>query len=295
MSGTILVGVDASSACNAAIRWSVERASSTGNRVLLLHVIDDEWGMIGEQFEYELHPTAERLLVEKADFARAIDATVDVSTRLLVGDPMVELATASRSVDLTVIGTHKTGYLRGRAFGSRSLQLAATAWSPVAVIPEPSNTVRHGIVAGVDDSAAGWAAVAFAADEARRAGEELVLLQAWRVNRPQGGSGDDPAEERARHAIASVGESALALAKRGGEKLAVRTRAVRRAAAEALVDAGTTAELLVIGSSRRHGADQSALGPVSHDVLLNIAGPTLIVHGEGQRTDRTLTATERTL
>jgi hypothetical protein len=24
----------------------------------------------------------------------------------------------------------------------------------------------------------------------------------------------------------------------------------------------------------------SALGPVSHDVLLNIAGPTLVVHGD---------------
>ena len=44
-------------------------------------------------------------------------------------------------------------------------------------------------------------------------------------------------------------------------------------------------ELLVIGSSRRHGAQMAALGPVSHDVLLNIAGPTLVVHGDTETGD----------
>jgi nucleotide-binding universal stress UspA family protein len=284
MNGTILVGIDGSAACNAAIRWAIERAAATGQSVELLHVIDDEWGMIGEQFEFELHPSSELLLREKRELARSIDPSVTVATRLVAGDPMVELAAASRDAALTVVGTHKTGYLRGRAFGSRSLQLAATAWSPVAVIPERSSTVRHGIVAGVDDSAAGWAAVSVAADEAVRTGQELVLLQAWRVNRPGPADAEDAAEERARFAVARLGETALAVARNGRENVWARGRAVRRAAAEALVDASMTAELLVIGSSRRHGADQSALGPVSHDVLLNIAGPTLIVHGESATT-----------
>ena len=34
--------------------------------------------------------------------------------------------------ELIVVGTHRTGYFRGRAFGSRSLQLAATSSTPVA-------------------------------------------------------------------------------------------------------------------------------------------------------------------
>lgn len=277
MKRMILVGVDGTSACHAAIRWAVARAASTASHVTLVHVVDDEWGMIGEQSISELHPSAYELVENEAIFARSVDSTVTVTTRVLLGDPMVELGVASREVDLVVIGTHKTGFLHGRAFGSRSLQLAATAWCPVAVIPEGSTTERHGIVVGIDDSDASRAAIRFAATEAHRVYEELVLLRAW-TSAPHGA--DAEAEQRARDAIETLGSESVALARSVSGRLLVRSRTLRRPAAEALVDAGMSAELLVIGSSRRHGAQMSALGPVSHDVLLNIAGPTLIVHGD---------------
>jgi nucleotide-binding universal stress UspA family protein len=291
MDRTILVGVDASSACQAAIRWSIERAASTGSDVVLLHVIDDEWGVIGEQFGDELDPDAKRLLEERARFARGVDPSVRVTTRLAVGDPMVELAAASGDVGLVAIGTHKTGYLRGRAFGPRALQLAATSHAPLAVIPEASSAVRRGIIAGVDDSPAGCAAVAFAADEACRVEQELVLLRAWRLPASGTRTAEDSAQERARHSVARLVDSALLLAKGGRAQLRVRSRSVHRAPAEALVDAGASAELLVIGSSRHHGGQTSGLGPVSHDVLLNIAGPTLIVHGDSATPDPGLALT----
>ncbi|MHC5796411.1 universal stress protein [Lacisediminihabitans sp. FW035] len=280
MNGMILVGVDGTSACHAAIRWAVGRAVRLKSRVTLVHVVDDEWGMVGEQSISELHPSAYELAEKEALFARSIDSSVIVTTRVLLGDPMVELGVASREVDLVVIGTHKTGFLHGRAFGSRSLQLAATAWCPVAVIPEGSTTERHGIVAGVDDSDAARAAIRFAAMEAHRVHEELVLLRAW-TSGPHGSGADAEAgEQRARDALETLGSDSVALARSVSDTLLVRTRTLRRPAAEALVDAGMSAELLVIGSSRRHGAQMSALGPVSHDVLLNIAGPTLVVHGD---------------
>jgi nucleotide-binding universal stress UspA family protein len=109
--------------------------------------------------------------------------------------------------------------------------------------------------------------------------EELVLLRAW--SQPLGAGPDAEAgEQRARNALETLASESVALARTVGKRLLVRTRTLRRPAAEALVDAGMSAELLVIGSSRRHGAQMDALGPVSHDVLLNIAGPTLIVHGD---------------
>jgi nucleotide-binding universal stress UspA family protein len=280
MNGMILVGADGTSACRAAIRWAVRRAASLDCRIVLVHVVDDEWGMIGEQSISELHPSAYALVEKDSAFARSVDPTVSVTTRVLLGDPMVELGVESRDADLVVIGTHKTGFLHGRAFGSRSLQLAATASCPVAVIPEVSTTERHGIVAGIDDSEAGRAAVRFAAIEARRAHEELILLRAWSSSADATGADAEAADARARHALEALGSRSVALARSAGDDLLVRTRTLRRPAAEALVDAGISAELLVIGSSRRHGAQMSALGPVSHDVLLNIAGPTLVVHGD---------------
>jgi nucleotide-binding universal stress UspA family protein len=289
MNGMILVGVDGTSASRAAIRWAMRRAASVQSRLTLVHVVDDEWGMIGEQSISELHPAAYQLVEREATFARSIDSAVTVTTRVLLGDPMVELGVASREVEMVVVGTHKTGFLHGRAFGSRSLQLAATAWCPVAVIPEGSTTERHGIVAGMDDSEAGRAAVRFAAIEARRAQEELILLRAWSSPTLETGADAEAADTRARHAVEALGSRSVALAHSAGDDLLVRTRALRRPAAEALVDAGMSAELLVIGSSRRHGAQMSALGPVSHDVLLNIAGPTLVVHGDAVA-DAALTA-----
>ena len=280
MSGMILVGVDGASAGRAAISWAVRRAASLDSRIVLVHVVDDEWGMIGEESISELHPSAYELVEKDAVFAGSVDPTVSVTTRVLLGDPMVELGVASREVDLVVIGTHKTGFLHGRAFGSRSLQLAATAWCPVAVIPEVSTIGRRGIVAGIDDSEAGRAAVRFAAIEAHRAQEELLLLRAWGSSAVGTGSDAEATDERARHAHEALGSQSVALARSVGDDLLVRTRTLRRPAAEALVDASMSAELLVIGSSRRHGAQMSALGPVSHDVLLNIAGPTLVVHGD---------------
>ena len=282
MNGTILVGVDGTAACHAAIHWAVRRAASMDSPIELVHVIDDEWGMIGEQSISELHPSAFALVEREAVFARSVDGAVAVSTRVLLGDPMVELGVASRGVDVVVIGTHKTGFLHGRAFGSRSLQLAATAWCPVAVIPEGSRSERHGIVAGIDDSGAGRAAVSFAATEARRVNEELVLLRAWSSGGYDAEADVEAMEQRARDALEVLCTQSVALARRAGERLLVRTRTLRRPAAEALVDAGMSAELLVIGSSRRHGAEMSALGPVSHDVLLNIAGPTIVVHGDSE-------------
>ncbi|MFM9917943.1 universal stress protein [Lacisediminihabitans sp. H27-G8] len=279
MNGMILVGADGTSAGRAAISWAVRRAASVGSRVMLVHIVDDEWGMIGEQSISELHPSAFELVEKDAVFARSIDSSVTVTTRVMLGDPMVELGVASREVDLVVIGTHKTGFLHGRAFGSRSLQLAATAWCPVAVIPEGSTIERHGVVAGIDDSDAGRVAVRFAAIEARRAHEELILLRAW--NAGSASSTDaERTDTRARHAAETLCAESVSLARSAGDDLLVRTRTLRRPPAEALVDAGMSAELLVIGSSRRHGAQMSALGPVSHDVLLNIAGPTLVVHGD---------------
>ena len=283
MKNTILVGIDGSSPSRAALVWSVTRAAATGAELFLVHVIDDEWGTVSHQMVEEIHRAASELIDAESDFARSLAPTVPVRSEILRGDPMIELAAVSAGAELVVVGTHKTGFLYGKAFGSRSLQLASTAHSPVAIIPERSLSTRHGIVVGVDDSSAGRAAVRFAAAEAERTNQELTLVRAWQL----------PALQAEKNALTVAHElqvhdaaermmaTALSLAKEKNATLVVRSRSIRRKPAEALLDASASADLLVIGSSRRHGPEQAALGPVSHDVLINLGGPTLVVHGEG--------------
>ncbi len=74
----------------------------------------------------------------------------------------------------------------------------------------------------------------------------------------------------------------VALAHEHGAGLPVRIRSIRRPPAEALLDASSTAELLVIGTSLRLAPESASLGPVGHDVLLNLAGPTVVVHEDDE-------------
>lgn len=284
MKAKILVGIDGSSPSRAAVRWAVTRAAATGCAVTLVQVLDDEWGTIGSEMLAEVEEGTLRLVDAEADYARSLIPGVAITISRLRGDPMIELAIASLDAELVVVGTHKTGFLHGRAFGSRSLQLAASAHSPVAVIPEAFSSAGRGVVVGIDDSSASHAAVAFGADEAERTDQELVLVRAWKLPDLHGDHtrAVSAAEAKQQASADRLMMDAVQTIHATHPALIVRCRSMRRAAAEALVDASTTANLLVIGSSRRHGIEQNALGSVSHDVLLNLSTPTLIVHGDDQ-------------
>lgn len=274
----ILIGIDGSMPSRAAVKWSIRRAASTGEDVVLAHVVDDEWGTVSYRLLEEVRVEAETLVATEAAFARSIDTGVSVTTTLREGNPMWELIAAAEGADIVVVGTHKTGFIRGRVFGSRSLQLAGGSPVPVAIIPESPARSRRGVVVGVNESAASRAAIAFGANEAHRLGEELILVGAW------AGADETEANEArkqrnafVRSRIERVLVEARATITRAHEELHVRVREVNRPAAEALVDAAASATMLVIGSSRRQGAP-TTLGSVTHDVLINLAAPTVVVH-----------------
>lgn len=267
----ILIGIDDTIPNRSAVRWAAGRAAVTGEELQLLHIVDDEWGVAGERDLAELHPDARRIESSAIELATTAAPGVRVTGRIAVGDPMVELRDRSRESTMVVVGTHKTGYIRGRAIGSRSLQLSAMAWCPVAVIPNSPSTSRTGIVVGLDDSDAGRAAVTFAGQEASRTGGPLLLVHAG-AGRAIGTTGTEALES-----------DAVSTLRAGGYDGLVTMRSLAREPAGALLDAAASAELLVIGSSRRRGSQISALGPISHDVLLNITAPTVVVHGDMAR------------
>lgn len=264
--GRIVVGIDGTFASSEAAAWAARRADERGCDVLLVSVLDDEWGVTDAHraaAEHELDAVSERI--------RRFRPHRGVDTLVVVGNPSVELARIATADDLLVIGTHKTGFVQGRLFGSRALRLAAAASATLAVIPERVARTRGGVVAGIDDTAAGWAAVAFAAREAERAGQELTLVLA--TGTPVG---DEDGTRGARE-MALVHEAARVAAEHA-PSLRPQVRVVRRAPGGALLDLAARAGLLVVGSSRRHEHGVSALGPVASDVLLNVAAPTVIVH-----------------
>lgn len=286
MKTSIRVGIDGSEASRAAVRWSVRRlATFNGGGVQpslkLVHVVDDDWGMMGSRNMEALREDGRMLAAREAEYARSLEPGVAVETEILIGNPMWELIATSAGSGMTVVGTHKTGFIQGRVFGSRSLQLAAAARSSVAIIPQSSSPSSRGVVVGVDGSAAARAAVRFGAEEARRTGQALVLVRAWRPSR-QANEGDPSAfadQERAAEIASAELSAAETLARSILPAGEIRVRNVGRSPAEALLDASSHASLLVIGGTDRTAGERIVLGSVGHDVLLNLTAPTVIVHG----------------
>jgi len=264
MTGEIYVGVDGSLAARAALEWASDRAAAVGDELVLVYVVDDEWGTIGSSARAELAGNAERVVEQELATVRASSPLV-ARAAVAQGNPMLALAALARDAQLVVVGTHRTGYFRGRAFGSRSLQLAATATTPVAIIPQVPGRVRRGVALGIDPTAQSTGAVAFAAYEAVRLRSDLTLLHStW----------PKPLTEVFAHAVF---DATLALVREIAPGLAVRPRLVDVPAAEALTDLSRNMALIVAGRPRREGAEDRGLGTVGHDLLLNQAGPVVIV------------------
>ncbi|HEY2643279.1 MAG TPA: universal stress protein [Galbitalea sp.] len=241
------VGIDGSAASRFAVEWATQHAVRENSALTLLHVSSGPGRSSAE---------TDSLIATELQFARSITPTVEPTVEIMAGDSVRALAEAADRFDVVVIGTHKTGFLRGRAFGSIGPRLAAIAPVPLAVIPAPSGRTRRGIVVGIDDDLRSLPAVRMAARDAAATAAELTVIHAQRTH----------------------GESQLGAALRivGGEfpELPVFTREVVGDASEILINAATTAECLYIGGS---DSRDGGLGPVGYDVLLNIAGPTILV------------------
>lgn len=282
MSATYYIGVDGSGPSRAALRWGVRRAAERAAAVVLVNTVDDEWGLVGRDAAADAERQARELLAEESERVQALHTGVTLSTRIVHGGTAWELARLPSPEDLLIVGTHKTGFLRGRVLGSRSVQIASAARCSVAIVPDTTLESRHDIVVGVDGSDGCAAAVQIGAQEADRLDQDLLLVYAPH-GRPD--SVDDRSPQTARLLF-----EAAAVAAQTAPRITVRRRVAHRDPAEALLDASFDAALLILGVSARHG-DNALIGSVTHDVLMNINVPVLIARGTGSARGTTALAT----
>ena len=85
MERSILVGIDGSIASRAAVAWAVERAQGVDAQVVLLTVVDDEWGTISDRDLTELRASAEQMAARELEYAREEAGDVPISARIEVG------------------------------------------------------------------------------------------------------------------------------------------------------------------------------------------------------------------
>ena len=256
-----IVGFDGSGPSEVALAWVLLRIRRELAPIVLVHVTEGDDGSMGKEYEDLAGRHGAALLSRRIDALRRTHPELTVEGLSLDGSVAWELADSARPGDLLVVGTHKTGFLHGRVLGSRSVQIAASAPSSVAIIPEVDLRFRRGVVAGIDRvETAAWVAEA-AADEAAARSEELSLMEAV--------SDAGQAPDRAALAIA------LVAVRQRHPSLVVRSRTSTRPAAEALLDASRDKALLVLGPGSQDPR-RSPIGSVLHDVLLNLTAPVIV-------------------
>ncbi|HSP51511.1 MAG TPA: universal stress protein [Cryobacterium sp.] len=273
---TYYVGFDGSDPSRSAIRWALARAEADGSPVILVHVVDDEWGLLGPDYAREAERRAGSLLAQEVTAAQT-HAGLKIGALVLHGSPAWALAAVPTSGDVLVVGTHKTGTLHGRVLGSRSVQIAAAAACTVVVVPEPTVTGRRGVVVGVDRFEGSTSAVIRGAREAHRLGQELTLVHTPSILGAEPGAAALPESTRAAEQVL---EAAARLATATTPGVLVRPRLVHEPPAEALLNAGSEAALLVVGVSHPRPVTQSVIGSVTHDVLMNITVPVLVARSD---------------
>lgn len=272
----IAVATDDSPQSQAAVLWAARRAEKAGLPLVLLHVVDDRW--VAEPYPWfgVLEEAGDQLLKTAAGRIRGA-TPVPVTTRLLTGSVGGSLAKYSRKASMLVIGSG-SGHLGG-TLADRALQVAASAKVPVAVVGTQDLAGRSGVVVGIDGSAESTQAVAYAAAEADREGDELTVVYAIRMPDPLTDAGLAPAslsdmiseEERVvlSEAVAGLEEDYPDLKVR-------RVLETELDPVDALVLAAGRARMLVVGSRGRGGFKRLLLGSTAHGVLKHLPCPTII-------------------
>lgn len=274
MSRTTLVGIDGQASSLRALEWAQHRASHVGGSIRAVWVLD-----------LPPAPVDPAPLVEATEAALTADVAVvaapgtPITTEAVLGDPLTEIERLSREVDLVVIGTNFRPNLPGRIRGTRAIRIAAEAATPVVVVPDVDLSDRSGIVVGYDGSAGASHALQFAAAEAVRSEQKLVILQACPFPSNTMGIYADLTStledmlDRARHELAAT-------ARRLTEEhpgLEVSCRVTVARPAELLAEAGKSALLVVVGSRGLGPVRRWLMGSVSTEALLNLTGPIAVV------------------
>lgn len=259
----ILAALNGSDGSDTVADWAADRGQALGADVTLVHVTPPVWAFRSPEENALANKGAEDLLNSAADRLAVSFPGLEISSKVISGEPGQTLAGLSASAGLLVVGTDRRPGAEGQGYGSVSFQIAVTSRCPVAVIPHHLSRPSFGVVVGVDGSRDSVSALELAAGEAQRIREELVIVHAL------------PTAEAERIRNDVVADSVEWVHAHFPEvNIRVRVDPIH-SAADALAAASSDAKLLVIGRKGRGGL-RVLLGSVAERALLNVRCPTLL-------------------
>lgn len=176
----IVVGADGSDCGLRAVRWASEEAVRRGAPLRIVHATPHHGrrGVAGTPAT-EL-PRARGATAQAYTVARHTAPSVAVSTELVPGEPVSALLRTAEDAQLVVLGITTTGAADELVLASVAQRVAARSPRPVVVVPRsrPGGTGSrpHVAVLGLGEREDDEPVAAFAAEEALRSGQPLLVL-----------------------------------------------------------------------------------------------------------------------
>jgi nucleotide-binding universal stress UspA family protein len=273
----IVVGCDGSAEAGVAIRWAAWQAGLRECELHLVHcslwpLLTHDLGPVEGVADSGLQHYAETIRDEGAAQAANEVPGLRIRTSLLYGWPADNLRRVSAGSRMLVLGSRGIGGFMGLLVGSVSLELAATADCPVAVIRSDENRVGP-VVVGVDSSGSA-AALGQACEMAMATGAALKIIHVLRIHFGVGKPG--LASSGTRGAAERVLETAAGNARAIAPTAAVETELAQDTSVpRALLNAARSAAVIVVGSEGR-GLIRGTVGSTAHAVLHHARCPVVV-------------------
>jgi nucleotide-binding universal stress UspA family protein len=294
-----VVAWDGTPESRSALDWAVARTRHvTGSAELALVSVTDEVSLIpGKTMGPEEFDAAGAAVADEAARLRQELPEHRVTSEIIVGDTLNALRRYTDPTTLLVVGTHTRDFPHRRFAWSLGSRLAASALGPVAIVPHQAAGTRRGIVAGVDGSETSLRGALFAADEAQLRDVPLHLVHAWM----------EPAiwqeayvyDEEILDEIALQHEVVVrdieAVVKRFHPGLALTASTVHGHAIHALLEFSPLPELVVVGCRSRSAMNRFMLGSASHELILNLNVPVVVVSDRVRDVEIAIDRTTRVL
>ncbi|MGW2491488.1 universal stress protein [Streptomyces sp. NPDC001606] len=279
----LVVGVDGSDSSLLAVDWAADEAALHGLPLRLVYA------SLWERYDDRSVPSADQpddgdaVVARAGERARRRAPAVPVEGAVLADDPVDVLLHEGHNATALVTGCRGRGGLQGLLLGSVGLAVAGRATGPVIVVRGSAAGVagtRGRVVLGVGEPGTSGTASRFAVREAAARKCPLDAVRAWRR----------PAHQPAAHPLltestglpyaeeaAALIDTLLAEPTAEHPEVRVHRSVLEGPARQALLQRSATADLLVVGVSRRRGGGGLQLGRVAHTVLHHADCPVAVV------------------
>lgn len=281
---TIVVGFDGSTASASAVRWAATEADARG---AALHVVAsyampplmDYFGIGTSTADpaqvQQLHESCKAELAALTGVITAEYPRVAIKAETTVEPATAALVRAATFADLLVVGSNGLGAATGVLLGSVVSSLISKSPCPLTIVPSSTQTDTGRIVVGVDGSVPSRRALEWACNEAELRHCELLVVHAWeypyQLTNDGIGRGSDIVEADAKALLDAAVESARPCGR-------VRGELVEGGAAGTLLDAGESADALIVGSRGRGGFRSMLFGSVAHALASHSPCAVVVIH-----------------